>query len=85
MTNHPHDTSPSLSLAEVRRTDRQVTDEQWIRALLHRCPTGTLATHAGGQPFIHINLFAFDAQAHAIYLHTARVGRTRSNIEETSA
>ena len=77
--SHPHDTTTSF--AEVRRTDRQITDEQWIRALLHRCPVGTLATQADDQPFIHINLYAFDEAAHAIYMHTARFGRTRNNIE----
>lgn len=67
-------------LAEVRRKDRQVTDEQWIHAMLRECALCTLATADGGQPFLHMNLFAFDDEKHAIYLHTARLGRTRNNI-----
>jgi len=53
---------------EVRRRDRAVTDEGWI-------------TVAEGQPFINTNLYIYDEGSHAIYLHTAREGRTRSNLE----
>jgi uncharacterized protein len=42
---------------------------------------GTLATVYEGQPFLNSNLFVYDEAAHAIYMHTARVGRTRSNVE----
>ena len=65
---------------EVRRRDRAVTDEQWIRSFLHRAPYGTMATTIDGRPFINSNLFCFDESAHALYLHTARVGRTHSNV-----
>jgi hypothetical protein len=67
---------------EVRREDRAVEDESWIRALLHRAPVGMLATVHEGQPFINSNLYVYDEAAHAIYLHTARVGRTRANLEQ---
>ena len=66
---------------EVRRKDRAVEDEAWIRAMLHRVPFGTLATVHDGQPFINTNLFAFDEAANVIYMHTANVGRTRANVE----
>lgn len=66
---------------EVRRADREMTDEAWIVELLNRAPVGTLATVSDGQPFINSNLFVYDAAAHAIYMHTARVGRTRANVE----
>jgi uncharacterized protein len=65
----------------VRRADRAVEDEEWIRALLHRAPMGNLATIHDGQPFINSNLFVYDEANHAIYMHTARYGRTRSNVE----
>ncbi|MCB9421875.1 MAG: pyridoxamine 5'-phosphate oxidase family protein [Ardenticatenaceae bacterium] len=68
-------------ITHVRRQDRAVTDEAWIRAFLHRAAVGTLATVSEGQPFLNSNLFAYDEAAHAIYMHTARVGRTRSNVE----
>lgn len=66
----------------MRRKDRAVDDESWIRAFLHRAPFGYLATVAGDQPFINANLFVYDEAAHAIYLHTARQGRTRHNLED---
>jgi nitroimidazol reductase NimA-like FMN-containing flavoprotein (pyridoxamine 5'-phosphate oxidase superfamily) len=67
--------------AKVRRRDREVADEEWIRALLRRAPFGTLATAHDGQPFLNTNTFAYDEDAHAIYVHTARTGRTRANVE----
>jgi nitroimidazol reductase NimA-like FMN-containing flavoprotein (pyridoxamine 5'-phosphate oxidase superfamily) len=66
---------------EVRRRDRAVEDEGWIRAFLRSGAWGALATVAEGQPFINTNLYAYDEAAHAIYLHTARYGRTRQNLE----
>lgn len=66
----------------MRRADKAVEDEGWIRALLRRAPVGSLATVSDGQPFVNINLFVYDEQARAIYLHTAREGRTRSNVEQ---
>jgi hypothetical protein len=65
----------------TRRADRAVEDETWIRELLQRAPVGTLATVYDGQPFINTNLYVYDEANHAIYTHTARLGRTRSNIE----
>jgi nitroimidazol reductase NimA-like FMN-containing flavoprotein (pyridoxamine 5'-phosphate oxidase superfamily) len=75
----PNESTPR-PLAEVRRKDRQVTDEQWIRAMLRETALATLATLDGEQPFLHMNLFAFDEDKQVIYMHTARLGRTRSNI-----
>ena len=34
-----------------------------------------------GQPFINANLFVYDEAEHCLYLHTARTGRTRDNID----
>lgn len=67
--------------SRVRRADRAVEDEAWIAALLERSAMGFLATVVEGQPFINSNLFVYDRPAHAIYLHTARKGRTRENVE----
>lgn len=66
--------------ADVRRRDRAIDDESWITALLQRAPVGTLATVHEGQPFINTNMFAFDEATGAIYMHTARVGRTPANV-----
>lgn len=71
----------SLPYTHIRRQERAVTDEAWIRAFLHQAPYGALATVHQGQPFISSNLFVYDEAAHVIYMHTARVGRTRANVE----
>lgn len=76
----PHDYG-ARERAEVRRRDRSVDDEAWIVAMLRRAPLACLATVAGGQPFINSNMFAYDQGRHTIYLHTARHGRTRANLE----
>jgi nitroimidazol reductase NimA-like FMN-containing flavoprotein (pyridoxamine 5'-phosphate oxidase superfamily) len=66
----------------VRRRDRAVEDDEWIRALLRRAPVGSLATaDPDGQPFLNMNLFVFDEPNNRIYFHTARLGRTRSTLE----
>jgi hypothetical protein len=66
---------------DMRRSDRAVEDESWIVEMLARVAVGTLATVCDGQPFINSNLFVYDAAVHAIYMHTARVGRTRANVD----
>ena len=66
---------------EIRRRDRAVFDEAWIKAFLHRAPYGVLATSHEHQPFINANLFVFDEGANVVYLHTADHGRTRANVE----
>ena len=40
---------------QVRRTDRAVADEAWMRAFLHSAPVGALATLHGDQPFLNTN------------------------------
>ncbi|MEI7644828.1 MAG: pyridoxamine 5'-phosphate oxidase family protein [Chloroflexales bacterium] len=67
--------------AEVKRQDRAVQDDAWIADLLGRAPIGYLATAHDGQPFINSNLFVYDPTRSAIYVHTARYGRTRANVD----
>lgn len=71
----------TLPRAQARRSDRVVNDEAWIKAFLQHAPVGTLATTYDGQPFLNSNIFFYDEIEHAIYIHTARMGRTRSNID----
>ncbi|SRR5579871_1444187 len=68
-------------LAQPRRKDRAVHDEEWVRGFLRRAPFGTLATVHDGQPFLNTNIFVFDEVRHVLYIHTARAGRTRTNVE----
>jgi uncharacterized protein len=75
----------ALPPTAVRRRDRAVTDEAWIRAFLRAAPYGALATVHDGRPFLNSNLFVYDEARHAVYLHTARVGRTAANVEAAGA
>lgn len=68
-------------LNAVRRADRAVDDDAWIADMLKTSGIGYLATVHDGQPFINSNLYVYDEAQHAIYMHTARVGRTRANLE----
>ena len=70
----------SLPVNAVRRKDRQ-EDDEWILNFLLTAPYGALATVHDGQPFINSNLFVYDPDAHAIFFHTAHVGRTRANVD----
>jgi uncharacterized protein len=74
-------TDEATPLAQARRRDRAVNDESWLREFLRRAAYGTLATVHDGQPFLNMNIFAYDEARHAIYVHTAKTGRTRSNVE----
>ena len=64
----------------VRRRDR-AKEDAWVRAALKKADYGFLATVHDGQPFLNSNLFVYDESAHVIYMHTAHVGRTRTNLE----
>lgn len=76
---------PDPSLREVRRRDRAIEDPAWIRDLLRHAPVGVLATSDGAQPLLNANLFVLDPETDALYLHTARVGRTREAVEANPA
>jgi uncharacterized protein len=69
------------ALNEVRRKDREVTDDAWIAGMLRRAPMACLATVRDGQPFVNSNTFVYDEAAHAILMHTSFRGRTRDNVD----
>ncbi|MEO1084179.1 MAG: pyridoxamine 5'-phosphate oxidase family protein [Acidobacteriota bacterium] len=75
-------TSPEISFTEPRRRDRGVGDPTWIGELLHRVAVGVLATSWDGRPSLNPNLFVYDGPRRAIYLHTAKTGRTRDDLEK---
>lgn len=72
----------ALPKTEIRRSDRAVEDDAWIRAFLRQAPVGILATAQDDQPFLNSNLFVYDEPAQVIYMHTARVGRTPANLAD---
>ncbi len=64
----------------VRRKDKAVEDPAWIREMLHKSAYGVLATSQDEQPYARPSLFVFNEQAHCIYVHGARQGRTPDSI-----
>ena len=73
----------SRDIATVLRQDR-AQEDGWIGAYLEAASFGFLATVDDGQPFLNSNLFVYVDQPRVIYLHTARKGRTRENLEEAA-
>ncbi len=65
----------------IRRADRAVTEDEWIRRFLERVPFGTIALNADGAPHVNTNIFAYDRSTNCIYFHTASEGATRRAIE----
>jgi hypothetical protein len=72
-------TDPQLN--QLRRDERGVHDEGWIKALLLHGAYGTLATAAGEQPFLNAHNYVYDEAGHCIYFHRASTGRTSANLE----
>ncbi len=68
-------------LNRIRRKEREVTDESWIKALLHRGAFGVIATAAGEQPFLNAHNYVYDEAQNCIYFHRSPVGRTSANLE----
>jgi nitroimidazol reductase NimA-like FMN-containing flavoprotein (pyridoxamine 5'-phosphate oxidase superfamily) len=64
----------------VRRRDRAVADEGWMRRMLASAPVGVLSMVDGHRPVANVNLFALDRGGRVIYLHTARVGHARDVV-----
>lgn len=65
----------------LRHTPRAVKDETWIKDFVTRAAWGVIATQYDGQPFATHNLYVYDEAKHAIYMHTAQVGRLRANVQ----
>ncbi len=65
----------------VRRLDREITEQEQIQTLLERGTVGFIATAVDAQPYLNPNLYWYDPETDRIYFHTAIQGRTRTNIE----
>ncbi len=65
---------------ETRLDKYSITNPEEIRAILTRGGVGTLATAHGRQPFLTPLLYIYVETDHALYFHTAQVGRTRANV-----
>jgi nitroimidazol reductase NimA-like FMN-containing flavoprotein (pyridoxamine 5'-phosphate oxidase superfamily) len=70
----------SKPITKMRRDDR-TADDIWIKEFLRIAPHGVLATTNEGQPFANMNTFYYDKETNSIFMHTAKRGRTRDNID----
>ncbi len=73
--------SNNKPINEVRRSNRAVYDEAWIKAFLRQAPVGMLGTDWQGQPFVKPTLYVYDEASRALYFHGAREGRTFTSLE----
>lgn len=71
-------------LTRPRRTDRQLSEGEWIDRLLTMAAVGHLAVSWEGQPLLHSNLFWYDG-SEAVYWHSAAVGRLRAVLDQGPA
>lgn len=62
---------------QMRRSDRAVTDETWIRRFLHQAAVGVIATSIDNQPYINSNIFVYDEDSHCVYFHKNLFGNSR--------
>lgn len=75
-------TCPAISFTTPRRRDRAVEEPQWINDFLSRAAIGVLATRGPHGPSLNPNLFVYDAPNRVLYLHTAKKGHTRTQLEQ---
>ncbi len=77
---NPITPSGNNSINQIRRRDRAVVDDNWIRGFLREAQYAVVATESEGQPFLNPLLFVYDEQSNSIYFHTGREGRIFANI-----
>ena len=71
----------NIKINKMRRSDRAVNDQDWIKEFLSRGMYGVFALSTGDQPFTNTNLFAYDETTNGIYFHNAAQGRTPETIK----
>lgn len=67
----------------MRRSEREIRDQDEIRAILAREHVVRLAFAVDGEPYIVPLSYGYDADRHAICLHTAVAGRKIQCIEKS--
>ena len=63
------------------RRKELASNDDWIVGFLSHAQVGYVATRWDEQPFITPTTFWYDPESHAIYFHSAPVGRLRANAE----
>ncbi|NOR61659.1 MAG: hypothetical protein GQ535_04080 [Rhodobacteraceae bacterium] len=71
-------------ISSLRRKDRAVTDETWIKDMLRYEQFCVIASAQDNQPFLRPSAFFYDEKAHAIYIHGAHTGRSFDNVNDNN-
>lgn len=74
---------PRLASDQVRYQSKAVDDPDWLASVLADQPTGVLGLVDDGHPYVVTQLFVYDPDEHAVYLHGASAGRTRRIVDAT--
>ena len=72
------DLDPQFS--KVRRADRAVTDESWIREQFTQAAFVVIATERAGQPYALPFNFVLAPNERTLYIHTGHAGRFNENV-----
>jgi uncharacterized protein len=65
-----------------RRTEMAIEDVSWIEDFLINAPFGVIAFIQDGQPYLHTNLFAYEIDKKAIYMHSGHHGRMPAAVSD---
>ncbi|MFU8771950.1 MAG: pyridoxamine 5'-phosphate oxidase family protein [Anaerolineales bacterium] len=63
------------SFQKPRRTEMAVEDVSWIQDFLLHASFGVIAFIQDKQPYLHTNLFVYETESGAIYMHSGLKGR----------
>lgn len=75
------DDEPRVISDEIRYQPKSVDDTDWIASFLAEQPAGVLGLVDEGVPYVVTQLFVYDEDEHALYLHGASAGRTHDVVE----
>lgn len=59
---------------QVRRKDREKTEPRFLRDLLYKSPSCSIAIQREGYPLNHVAFFAYDEPGHEIIFHFSKHG-----------
>lgn len=67
---------------DMRRKDRQINDDSWIRDFLGRAPFMTVAFADGAQPYVYPITFVYSKPDNAIFFHGTPSGNLRQLVDK---
>lgn len=74
------ETPPELRSDEIRYSPKAVDDEEWIESFLSRRPKGVLGLVDDGSPYVVTQLYVYDPEEKAVFVHGANTGRTKDVV-----